>query len=281
MIAIPQILGCDVAGVVKEADANSKFKVGDRVVGDTAQILKDPWGTYAELCSCKEELLTRIPEGVSFEQAAAMPIAGLTAWQALAPSMPLAGKRVLVHGGAGGIGHFAVQIAKTQGAYVATTCSGRNEEFVTQVLGADLAIDYTKGEKLADVAGEPYDLVVDLVGAEPESWKVLKRSGRMAAVSWDKMVKGKSGFALVATILRRMLRLKMASALRLCPKYDAIQQEFEPDKGLSQLLQLAAEGKVRVHIDRVMGLEQIPEAHEVLEKGGVRGKIVITTSAAS
>ncbi|PNH05219.1 Reticulon-4-interacting protein 1, mitochondrial [Tetrabaena socialis] len=275
MIKVPQILGCDVAGEVLETDPTSKFKVGDRVFGCTGQILSDPWGTYAELVSAKEDRLLAIPDGVSFEQAAAMPIAGMTAWQALAPSMPLQGKRVLVHAGAGGIGHFAVQIAKAQGAYVATTCSGRNVEFVTQELGADLAIDYTK-DKFEEVAGAPYDLVLDLVGEEPRSWPLLKKNGRMAVISWDKMVEGKSGGGLVFAIVWRIMKMKTSSALGLCPKYDSVAQEYGSGKGLEDLVKLVAAGSVKVHIERVVMLEQIPEAHEYSEQGRTRGKVVVS-----
>ncbi|GIM14233.1 hypothetical protein Vretimale_17264 [Volvox reticuliferus] len=250
-----------------------RFKVGDRVVGCTGQVL-EPWGTYAELVSARADRLTHIPAGVTFEQAAALPLAGMTAWQALAPSMPLSGKRVLILGGAGGVGHFAVQIAKSQGAYVAATCSSRNTEFVTQVLGADKAIDYTK-ENLQEAAGQPYDLVVDLVGEEPSSWGVLRRDGRMAAVSFDNTMKGRTGMWLAVLILTRVIRLKVMSALGLLPKYDNVMQSMGPDQGLKQLAQMVAEGRVKVHVDRVMSLEQLPDAHEYVEQGRTRGKVVI------
>ncbi|GLI66606.1 hypothetical protein VaNZ11_010527, partial [Volvox africanus] len=240
MIVIPQILGCDVAGVVLEADPTSQFRVGDRVVGCTGQVMES-WGTYAELVSARAERLTHIPEGVTFEQAAALPIAGMTAWQALASSMPLSGKRVLVLGGAGGVGHFAVQIAKSQGAYVAATCSSRNTEFVTQVLGADKAIDYTKAN-LHESTGQPYDLVVDLVGDEQSSWGMLRRDGRMVAVSFDNAMRGRTGMVLALLILTRIIRLKVVSALCFGPKYESVTQSLAPDRGLKQVGQGAVPG---------------------------------------
>ncbi|GIM14234.1 hypothetical protein Vretimale_17264 [Volvox reticuliferus] len=99
-----------------------RFKVGDRVVGCTGQVL-EPWGTYAELVSARADRLTHIPAGVTFEQAAALPLAGMTAWQALAPSMPLSGKRVLILGGAGGVGHFAVQVRNVYSSVTGTPAS--------------------------------------------------------------------------------------------------------------------------------------------------------------
>ncbi|EFJ49233.1 hypothetical protein VOLCADRAFT_90178 [Volvox carteri f. nagariensis] len=228
MITIPQILGCDVAGLVLEADPSSKFKVGDRVVGCTGQIM-DRWalGTYAEFVCCRENLLTAIPPG------------------ALAPSMPLAGKRVLVLGGAGGVGHFAVQ------------------------------------ETLTTAAGDPYDLVVDLVGDEPSCWGLLRRDGRMAVVSFDKIMQGRNGIWLVLLIMGRVIRLKLASALGLCPKYDSVMQDLAPEKGLNQLLELLAEGRVRVHVERQVTLEQVVEAHEHVERGRTRGKVVIRVEGSS
>ncbi|GLC46509.1 hypothetical protein PLESTF_000987900 [Pleodorina starrii] len=274
MITIPQILGCDLAGVVLEADPTSKFKVGDRVVSCTGQFLRDPWGTYAEYVSVREALVAPLPAAVSFVEGAALPIAGMTAWQALAPSMPLGGKRVLVLGGAGGVGHFAVQIAKTQGAYVAATCSTRNTDFVTRELGADRAIDYTQ-EKLETAAGEPYDVIVDLVGAEPYVWGLLRKRGRLAAVSFDQTMQGRQGWGLVLGVVARMMRLKLASALGLCPQYDSVVQDVAPDKGLIQLAALVSEGRVRVHVEVVEGLQGLVGAHEGVQSGRTRGKVVI------
>lgn len=121
-----------------------QFKPGDKVYALTGQhAFWSTYGTYAQYVCTHESTLAPIPAGLSYQEAAAVPLAAMTAWQALEPSMPLQGKRVLVHAGAGGVGHFAIQIAKAQGAFVATTCSGRNTDFVSK-LGADRAIDYTK-----------------------------------------------------------------------------------------------------------------------------------------
>jgi NADPH:quinone reductase-like Zn-dependent oxidoreductase len=140
---LPQIPGGDLAGVVVEADEGSSFKPGDKVYALTGQhAFWSTYGTYAQYVCTHESTLAPIPSGLSYQEAAAVPLAAMTAWQALEPSMPLQGKRVLVHAGAGGVGHFAIQIAKAQGAFVATTCSGRNAGFVSK-LGADRAIDYT------------------------------------------------------------------------------------------------------------------------------------------
>lgn len=181
VVKLPRILGSDVAGVVVEADDDSRggFKKGDRVFACTGQhLFTSAYGTYAELVAAPERCFARVPDRLSLVDAAAVPLAASTAWQALAPRMPLAGKSVLVHAGAGGVGSFAVQIAKAQGAArVVATCGPANVGLV-KGLGATQVVDYTK-ERFEEAAPGPYDVIVDTIGGEYEArgLKLLRKRG--------------------------------------------------------------------------------------------------------
>lgn len=176
----PIILGWDVAGVVTEVGEDVKsFSPGDRVFArpDTTR-----FGTYAEYTTVDEHLLAALPKGVTFEEAAAVPLAGLTAWQCLVDFSNIKeGDRVLVHAGSGGVGHYAVQIAKHMGAYVAATASGKNRDWVEK-LGVDRFIDY-KEEDFSEVL-QDFDIVVDTLGGEVQekSFQVLKEGGKLPSV---------------------------------------------------------------------------------------------------
>ncbi|KAI8468435.1 MAG: alcohol dehydrogenase [Monoraphidium minutum] len=282
-VAVPRILGSDVAGVVEEADAGSRFKKGDRVFGCTGQhFFTCRYGTYAELVSTPERTLALIPEGVSWEDAAAAPLAGMTAWQALAPRMPLAGKRVLVHAGAGGVGSFAVQIAKAGGAHVTATCGPSNVGLVTGRLGADVAVDYRK-DRFEAVAPGPYDVIIDLVGGDYEARSLPllapRTKGRpgghyanLLTHGWNRRYGSFIGQLLTLACAARGMLL---SALRLGPSYRLVVIEADAKKGLEQVAGLMAQGKVVPLIDRVLPLEQAAEAHAHIEGGHARGKVVL------
>lgn len=281
LVALPRILGGDVAGVVEAADPDSGFKKGDRVFGCTGQqMFHNRYGTYAELVSAPASTLAPIPEGVSFEAAAATPLAALTAWQCLEPRMPLAGKRVLVHAGSGGVGSFAIQIAKAQGAHVTATCSGANVELVTRTLGADRAVDYT-AERFETAAPGPYDLVLDGVGGdyEPRSLGLLRARGpgrghyaNVLAHGWVQKYGGALGTA--ATFFG-IARGTLLGALGLGPSYSLVVMQARASRGLHEIAKLMAEGKVKPLIDRVVPLEQVAEAHAHQESGRARGKVVL------
>ena len=179
-IELPHTPGCDVAGtVVARSPGAEGLEIGDRVYGMTIPVRP---GSYAEYVSVPAPLLRKIPDNLDFQSAAAVPMAGLTAWFGLVELGGVGpGKRVLVQGGAGGVGSYAIQIAKAHGAWVATTCSTANLDYV-RGLGADQAIDYTK-EQFETVL-EPVDMVLDVLGGEvhQRSYKVLKPGGTMLIV---------------------------------------------------------------------------------------------------
>ncbi|WP_405141076.1 NADP-dependent oxidoreductase [Paenibacillus sp. FSL H7-0942] len=177
----PIILGWDVAGVITEIGSNvTKWKVGDRVFSrpDTTR-----FGSYAEYTAVDEHLLAKLPDSISYEEAAAVPLAGLTAWQVLFTHGDLKeGETVLIHAGAGGVGMYAIQLAKHAGAHVITTASEKNHELLYS-LGADQVIDYKK-ENFEEILKD-IDLVFDTMGGEvaENSYKVLKpNTGRLITI---------------------------------------------------------------------------------------------------
>src|SRR5580765_3382050 len=178
-VVFPVIWGCDLSGVVKEiGPAVTLFKPGDEVYGmKDGYVAKTYRGTYAEYVVVPEKSLAAKPKSLSYEEAAAVPLAALTAWQAMIHQGKLKpGHRVLIHAGAGGMGVMAIQIAKVFGAYVAATASTRNQDLLRK-LGADLAIDYAR-EKI-DKIRPKFDLVLDGVGESVwgESFRALKMGG--------------------------------------------------------------------------------------------------------
>lgn len=176
----PIILGWDAAGVVTKVGSSvTNFSKGDRVFArpDTTR-----FGTYAEYTAIDEHLLAHLPENISFEEAAAVPLAALTARQCLVDFADIkSGDRVLIHAGSGGVGHYAIQIAKQKGAYVATTASGKNKEWV-ETLGVDRFINY-KEEDFSEVISD-FDIVLDTIGGEVQkkSFKVLREGGRLPSI---------------------------------------------------------------------------------------------------
>ena len=274
----PVIWGTDFSGVVTEiGSAVTFFKPGDEVYGfKDGRVAKTYRGTYAEFAVVPEKVAARKPANLTHEEAAAIPLAAVTAWQALVTTGRLKpGNRVLIHAGAGGVGTFAIRIAKALGAYVAATASSRNQDLLRQ-LGADVPIDY-ENEKIEDKISA-CDLVLDGVGKSVwrSSLSVLKRGGKLislVAPTPNKPV-GKmrffayTGSQLAAWTVRAMLAGKKLIFFR-----------GEPRGGdVDEITKLVLAQKLRPVVERVFPLEQIAEAHRLSEAGHVRGKIVIKVS---
>jgi NADPH:quinone reductase-like Zn-dependent oxidoreductase len=274
-VMFPVIWGCDLSGVVKEVGpAVTLFKPGDEVYGmKDGYVAKTYRGTYAEYVVVPEKSLAAKPKTLSHEQAAAVPLAALTAWQAMVNQGRLKpGQRVMIHAGAGGVGVMAIQIAKVFGAYVAATASTRNQDLLHE-LGADLAIDYTR-EKVGKVHPK-FDLVLDGVGESvwAESFRALKVGGRLVtlAVPIPETRTGKLRFFATATrgmvfgVARGLLGAKRLAMTRVKPRGGELEK-------ISALIEA---GKIRPVVERTFPLDEIAEAHRLSEQGHVKGKLVI------
>jgi len=277
-LRFPVIWGADCSGEVAEVgSAVTLFKPGDQVYGfKNGRVAETFRGTYAEYAVVPENALAHKPERLSHEEAASVPVAALTAWHALLTQGKLkAGERVLIHAAAGGVGVFAVQIAKAVGAYVAATAGPSNQDFLRE-LGADLAIDYTR-EKIEDKLSG-YDLVLDGVGKSVwrSSLRVLKRGGKLVTLTVPIPHKpsGKVRFfstviaGVAPAIARALLGGKRLLVTRITPRGGE----------LEKLNALIEAGKVRPVIGKVFPLEEIAEAHRLSEAGHVRGKLVVKIS---
>jgi NADPH:quinone reductase-like Zn-dependent oxidoreductase len=274
-VVFPVIWGCDLSGVVKEVGPSvTLFKPGDEVYGmKDGYVAKTYRGTYAEYVVVPEKSLAAKPKALSHEQAAAVPLTALTAWQAMVNQGRLKpGQRVLIHAGAGGVGIMAIQIAKAFGAYVAATASARNQDLLRE-LGADLAIDYTR-EKVGKVRPK-FDLVLDAVGESvwAESFRALKVGGRLVTLSppIPEHPGGKLKFFAAAGrgvafgVARGLLGGKRLAVTRVKPRGGELEK-------ISALIEA---GKVRPVVEKIFALEQIAEAHRLSEAGHVRGKLAI------
>jgi NADPH:quinone reductase-like Zn-dependent oxidoreductase len=250
-VTLPHSLGLDVSGTVASVgEGVSDFAVGDRVFGRGA-------GTYAEYSVAPVATIAHIPDGVSFEQAATLHVGGVTAWLGLFDSTHLEpGQRVLVQGGAGGVGAIAVQLAHWKGAYVIATASTANVEFVRS-LGADEVIDYTKVN--VEDAVHDVDVVLDTVGGDvtEHSWSALKPGGILVTVvgAADPDVAAKRG-------------VRTAS----------IRRAAETSPFLDELGALVASGALKPEIQRVFALDAAAEAQTASETGHGRGRILLGVS---
>ena len=274
-LRFPVIWGCDCSGVVAEVgNAVTLFKPGDEVYGfKHGKVAQTYRGTYCEYAVLPENTLAKRPANLTHEQAAAVPLAAVTAWQALLKQGKMkSGSRVLIHAGAGGVGVFAIQIAKAFGALVAATASTRNQDLLGE-LGADLPIDYTREKFESKVSG--YDIVLDGVGKEVwgRSFKVLRVGGRLVTLTAPIPEKpsGRLSFfgSAIAGVGGGMLRGLMTGKRLLVTS-------VKPRGGdLEKITALIEAGKIRPVVGQVFPLEQIAEAHRVSETGHARGKIVI------
>lgn len=248
---LPLTLGWDVAGEIVAIGANvSEWRVGDAIYSRPNISLN---GAYADYISIDQHEVAAKPATLNWEQAAAVPLAALTAWQVLHEAAQIkANEKVFIQAGAGGVGAFAIQLAKAAGAYVVTSCSTRNVDFVKS-LGADEVIDYTQ-QNVADL--EDMDVVFDTLGGDAlaQSWGVLKAGGRLVSI--------------VATPDEAIAKQHDVSA-----HFVFVQPSAEQ---LNAIAALIDDNKLSVVIDTIYALEQIKEAHALSETGRARGKIVLS-----
>jgi NADPH:quinone reductase-like Zn-dependent oxidoreductase len=252
------VIGSDVAGVVVDKGFDvSEFEVGDRVYGliDTLRS-----GSYADYTAVTSFLLRKMPSTLSFAEAATVPMAACTAWYGLVDMAGIGpGSRVLVQAGAGGVGGYAIQIAKAKGAWVATTASPAKADYVRS-LGADAVIDYTAGD-FGDAVGD-IDVVLNVIGGatiEP-SYKVLKRGGTLLVVLRGDPVEIENAQAWQAHygVTRKIVAFSAQPQI-----LDLLRPLFE-------------DGTIRPPQIETLPLEQAPQAHARVDAGGLTGKLVLT-----
>jgi len=249
----PIILGWDAAGIISKVGKNvTDFTVGDKVF---VRPQLSEYGTYAEYIVTDSSLLAKIPSNLSFEEAASIPLAGLTAWQSLVVWGGIRkGDRILIHGGSGGVGSLAIQIAKIFDTFVTTTSSSKNENFLKS-LGADLVISYDKTDFSSVL--KDYDIVLDCVGGEVQdkSFKVLRTGGKLISIVQTPDKEKASKFGVMA-----------------------IFNMITPDGNqLKQLAEYLEKGTIKPIVGQIFEFNEkgIRDAHTLSESHHAKGKIVI------
>ncbi|MDA1763364.1 NADP-dependent oxidoreductase [Bacillus cereus] len=272
---MPLILGNDFSGVIVKVGAKvTNFKVGDEIY---ARPRKNKIGTFAEYIAIHENDIALKPKNLSFEEAASIPLVGLTSYQALHDIMQLQkGQKILIHAGSGGVGTFAIQLAKIMGATVTTTASEAGANLVTS-LGADEIINY-KTEKFEDILTN-YDAVFDTIGGATleKSFNIIKSGGNIVSVSGMPNARfGKEfGSGFFKTLLFSLASKKLTA---LEKKYNA-QYSFLFMKPSGDQLRIIANyieaGQIKPVIDRVFPFEDAQKAMEYSEAGRAKGKIIV------
>ncbi|HTL59167.1 MAG TPA: NADP-dependent oxidoreductase [Candidatus Limnocylindrales bacterium] len=250
-IPLPSIMGSDFTGVVEALGPGvTEFRVGEPVFGTAS----DESGSYAEFALAPVTHVTEKPPELDHFQAAALPVAGLTAWQTLFDAGGLrGGQKVLIHAAAGGVGSFAVQFARWKGAYIIGTGSGRHLDFIRQ-LGVDEVVDY-RTRRFEEVVRDA-DLVLDTIGGETQqrSWNALKRGGVLVSIVQP------PSEALAAARGARGVFLRCDLARR---------------DQLAQIADLVVRGQVKVFIEAVLPLSEARKAQELSQSGHTQGKILL------
>jgi alcohol dehydrogenase len=258
-LQFPSTLGMDFSGVVEEigevnGDAPVDFKQGDEVYGQ-ASISSGGSGAFAELAMANKDSIAHKPKTLNHIETAGLPLVGVSAWQALVENIRLSkDQKILIHGGAGGIGSIAIQLAKHLGAYVATTVSTNNKQFV-QELGADQIVDYKK-ENFEDIL-QDYDAVFDTVGGETNkrSFRVLKKGGGI----------------IVSTLEQPNTELMSQYGIKAVFLFSQVNKQR-----LTELAQWVDENNIKVNIAKTFPLDEASNALDYQKGGHPRGKVVLT-----
>ena len=274
--ALPLILGNDLAGVVVEVGSQvTQFKPGDEVY---ARPPETRIGTFAEWIAVDENAVARKPGNTTMAQAASLPLVALTAWQVLVEIAQLKkGQKVLIHAGSGGVGSIAIQLARHLGAFVATTTSTANVEWV-KALGADLVIDY-KQQDFESVLHD-YDVVLNSLGADvlQKSLKVLKPGGQLISISGPPTAQFAQEQGL-SWPLQQVMRL-LSFGIRRKARKQAVSYTFVFMRAngaqLQKIATLVEEAIIRPVIDRSFSFASTAEALKYVEQGRAKGKVVVT-----
>jgi NADPH2:quinone reductase len=272
---LPAVLGCDGAGVVSEVgDAVSQYKTGDKVWFCHGGLGREQ-GNYAQVKVIPAREVCAMPRNLDFVHAAAAPLVVLTAWEALFDRAQLsAGQNVLIHAGAGGVGHVAIQLAKQRGARVATTVGSADKVAFVEKLGADLVINYREQNFVEAVnewtQGEGVDVAFDTVGPQvfKDSIAVVAHYGALVTlldpgqdVDW-KEARTRN--------LRIEFELMLTPMLRDLPQARAHQMDI-----LNSCRRMIENNQLTLHVSQILPLEQVAQAHSLIEQGSTQGKIVL------
>jgi NADPH2:quinone reductase len=271
---MPAILGCDGAGIVEAVGAAVQdFRPGDEVYFCSGGLGRAGTGNYAEYALIEADYLAHKPKSLSFAEAAAVPLVLITAWEALYDRARLqSGQSVLIHGGAGGVGHVAIQLAKLKGAKVYTTVGNSDKERLVRQLGADYPILYKQTDFVSAIlqqtAGKGVDVAFDTVGGETfgQTCRAVRVYGDMVTIleptgSW-KEARDRN--------LRISLELMLTPALMGLPEAQKYQTEI-----LRRGARLIDEKKLTIHLSQTFPLAAAISAHQLLETGSVTGKIAL------
>lgn len=274
---MPAVLGCDGAGIVEAIGTQvTKFKVGDEVYFCSGGLGKKNTGNYAEYAVIEESLVAKKPSSLSFAEAAAAPLVLITAWESLYDRTNLqSGQTVLIQGGAGGVGHVAVQLAKLKGAKVATTVGTTDKEKLVRQLGADFPILYKQKDVVKDILnwtnGEGVDVGFDTVGGKTffDTCEAVKVYGDVVTI-----LEPDSSIGNLKLARQRNQRISLE--LMLTPALmDLPIALIHQTKILEQCSQWFDQGKLKIHLNRTYPLEQASIAHQAIESGSTTGKIAL------
>jgi alcohol dehydrogenase len=254
-LQFPSTLGMDFAGIIKQIgeDVPSDFSQGDEIYGQ-ASIFSGGSGAFAELALANKDSIAHKPKTLNHFQAAALPLVGVSAWQALVEHIGLSnGQKILIHGGAGGIGSIGIQLAKNLGAYVATTVSPNDKQF-TQELGADQVIDY-KTQSFEEMLHD-YDAVFDNVGGQTyvRSFKVLKKGG-----------------IIVSMLEQPNSELMNQYGIKAIFQFTQVNRER-----LTKLAQWVDQNNIKVNVDKIFSLDEASKALDYQKDVHPRGKVILT-----
>lgn len=268
---LPVAIGYDVSGLVvgKGADVNN-FEMGDEVY---ARVPQEQMGTIAEFVAVHSDLVAKIPENITFEQASGLPLAGLTAIQALERVGIKKGDNILIHAGSGGVGSFAIQYAKAKGAMVYTTTSTTNVDWV-KVLGADRVIDYKK-ENYKEIANN-LDIVFDTLGGDYtfDAFEIIKKGGKVTSIVGPPDEETAKQMGMTDYKLPEKLS-KLIIGKSAVYKYTWMHPNA---KQLNDIKRLVEDGAIKPIVDRIYSLEDGVKAFEYLATGRAKGKVIITLS---
>jgi NADPH2:quinone reductase len=274
---LPAILGCDGAGIVEAVgSAVTRFKVGDAVFFCNGGLGGEP-GSYAEYTMLHEDYCAAKPATISLQDAAALPLVFITAWEALVDRAHLqAGQTVLIHAAAGGVGHVALQLAHNLGARIAATVGDEYKAEIVRSLGADKIVNYKTQDFVQETLnwtdGRGADVVFDTVGGETflRSLNAARIGGKVASLL-------STPLSLADAQLARLRNLSLCYELMLTPQVMHLHDERVRQREiLEQGAALVDAGKLAVYISHRLPLEQAAEAHRLIEAGGMIGKIVLT-----